>query len=50
MLADASHIFATDQPERTHEAILSFLTNRDRATGSHAASQAVIDPTAAIQS
>jgi 3-oxoadipate enol-lactonase len=50
MIAHASHIFATDQPEQTHEAILSFLTNRDGGMGSHAASQAVIGPTAAIQS
>jgi 3-oxoadipate enol-lactonase len=50
MIPHASHIFATDQPDRTHEAILSFLTNRDGGMGAHAASQAVIDPAAAIQS
>ena len=50
MIPRASHIFATDQPDRTHEAILSFLTNRDVGTGTHAALQAVIDPAAAIQS
>jgi len=50
MIPHASHIFATDQPDRTHEAILSFLTNRDGGTGARAAARAVIDPATAIQS
>lgn len=50
MIPHASHIFATDQPEATHEAILRFLTNQGRGMRTHAASPAVIDPAAAIQS
>jgi pimeloyl-ACP methyl ester carboxylesterase len=46
----ASHIFATDQPDLAHEAILSFLTKPDRRVRTQAATQAVIDPAAATQS
>ena len=50
MIPHASHIFATDQPGLAHEAILSFLTNQDGRVQTQEASQAVIDPAAAIQS
>lgn len=50
MIPRASHIFATDQPDLAHEAILSFLTKQDRRGRTPAATQAVIDPAAAIQS
>jgi 3-oxoadipate enol-lactonase len=50
MIPHASHIFATDQPDLTQEAILSFLTNSDSGMRTHAASQAAIDPAAAIPS
>jgi len=48
MIPHASHIFATDQPGLAHEAILSFLTNQDGRVQTQEASQAVIDPAAAI--
>jgi 3-oxoadipate enol-lactonase len=50
MIPHASHIFATDQPNLTHEAILDFLTNPDARMRTHAASLALIDPAATIQS
>ena len=50
MIPHASHIFATDQPDLAHEAILSFLANQDGRVQTQEASQAVIDPAAAIQS
>jgi 3-oxoadipate enol-lactonase len=50
MIPHASHIFATDQPEQTHEAILSFLTQQDRSPRTDPASPAVIDPAGAIRS
>lgn len=46
MIPRASHIFATDQPDLAHEAILSFLAKQDRRVRT----QAVIDPAAATQS
>ena len=50
MIPHASHIFATDQPDRTHQAILHFLANQDKRKRTDPASQAVIDPAGAIQS
>ena len=50
MIPHASHIFATDQPDATHEAILSFLTNQEMHRRSKAATQAVSDPTSVSQS
>jgi 3-oxoadipate enol-lactonase len=50
MIPHASHIFATDQPAATHEAILSFLTNHDQRMRTQATSPAVIDSAGAIPS
>jgi 3-oxoadipate enol-lactonase len=46
MIPNASHIFATDQPDLAHEAILSFLTNQNRRVRTQPASQAAIEPAA----
>ena len=50
MIPHASHIFATDQPDLTQDAILSFLPSQDRGMRTRGASQAAIDPAAAIKS
>ena len=50
MIPHASHIFATDQPDRTHDAILNFLTNKNRRRQTQAASQILTDPAGVFHS
>lgn len=50
MISHASHIFSTDQPDATHEALLHFLTNQDRYRHTPTASPAVTDSARAFPS